>query len=132
VDIKKKRIGTIVTLSRKLYASLRVIKRSLHRKQHAAVLALYRLSLPSFTTPRIWVANIMDYVKMINERTVFLAKDRPSCCDTIWPYIEFTSAFEVRLLARTKDFPIYETSTRAPKLARPSTYQVTALFLGGG
>jgi len=36
---KEKRIGTIVTLSRKLYASLGVIKRSLHRKQHAAVLA---------------------------------------------------------------------------------------------
>jgi len=33
----------------------------------------------SFTPPRIWVTNIMDYVKMINERTVFLAKDRPSC-----------------------------------------------------
>jgi hypothetical protein len=74
---QKKRIGTIVTLSIELYASLRVIKRSIHRKQHAAVRASYRLSLPSFTPPRIWVANVMDYVKMINERTVFLAKDRP-------------------------------------------------------
>ena len=34
----KKIVGTIVTLSRKLYGSLRVIKRSLHLIEHAAVL----------------------------------------------------------------------------------------------
>jgi len=35
----------------------------------------YHLLLPSFTPPRVWAANSMDYVKTINERTVFLATE---------------------------------------------------------
>jgi hypothetical protein len=75
----------------------------------------------------------MGCVKTINDQTVFLATDRPSFGYNMALSRNYKCrSIRSSITGISKVFSIYRTSTRAPKLTRPPTYQVTALFLGGG